>query len=142
MGFPINTLFKGKYLNGTATIDAHVIDGRPAVMLVGLEAKGKRVPDSFLTSIRGPYFAQDIDEDGNAVEAIGRLKSIEVKDGKLILTPKPAGKEEPEAKKDGPTKAKDEAKPDGPGKAADQSKSDEVKAKDQPKSADRPAEPK
>ncbi len=90
---PFGALFKGKYLNGTATIDARIVDGHPVVMLVGLETKGKRVPDAFLASVRGQNYAQDIDED--TAEAVGRLKSIEVKDGKLIFTPKPPGKPEP-----------------------------------------------
>lgn len=130
---PFGTLFKGKYLNGTATIDAHVVDGHLVVMLVGLESRGKRVPDSFLVSIR-QGFAQRVDEHVDDMGATGRLKSIEVKDGKLIITPKPPGKPEPAeaapkeaakapASKEGIPNA--EAKKSEPAKAPDPSKSPE-----------------
>jgi hypothetical protein len=127
---PFGTLFKGKYLNGTATIDARIVDGHPVIMLVGLETKGKRVPDAYLVSIRGHNFVEDIDKDGDAADTIGRLQSIAVKDGKLILTPKPPGKEEPAGK------AKEEVKPE------DAKPTEPAKAKDQPKADDtKPAEP-
>ncbi len=112
---PFGALFKGKYLNGTATIDARIVDGHPVVMIVGLETKGKRVPDAFLASVRGKNYAEDIDEDTE--DAIGRLKSIEVKDGRIVFTPKPPGKPEPaDAEPKEPAKAPEPPK-EGPPKA-------------------------
>ncbi|HEY2154881.1 MAG TPA: hypothetical protein VGH33_04580 [Isosphaeraceae bacterium] len=115
---PFGALFKGKYLNGTATIDARIVDGHPVVTVVGLETKGKRVPDAFLVSIRGQNFAQDIDKD--TAETIGRLRSIEVKDGKIIYTPKPPAKEEEPAAAEPkePTKAPEPPKEGKPGAEA------------------------
>jgi hypothetical protein len=125
--FPIGTLFGGKFLNGTATIDARVVDGHPVVTLVALEAKGKRVPDAFLASLRGQNFAEDLDKNPDAAAAIGRLQSIAVKDGKLIFTPKRPGKPEEPAKEE---------------KAEEPKKAEPAKTADPPKPPDEPSAPK
>jgi hypothetical protein len=119
LGFPIGTLFPGKFLNGTATLDARVVDGRPVVTIDAIEARGKPVPDEFLKSIRGQNLFADIEKDPKMAASIGRLESIAVKDGKLILTPRPPAKPEPPAKPDEPArpaeaKAADPARPPAP----------------------------
>lgn len=104
LGFPIGILFPGKYLNGTATIDARLVDGRPFLAVLDLEAKGKPVPESFLGAIRGKNLAEGLDDDPKIAQAIRRLESVSVKDSKLILTPKSPA--EPEAgKPEEPAKA-------------------------------------
>lgn len=116
LGFPIGTLFPGKFINGMATLDARVVDGRPVVTIDAIEARGKPLPDEVLKSIRGQNIFADIENDPKMAASIGRLESIAVKDGKLILTPRPPAKPEPPAKPDDsdkPAKAKsvERAKP-------------------------------
>lgn len=114
LGFPIGTLFPGKYLNGTATLDARIVDGRPVVTVDAIEAKGKPIPDAFLDSIRGQNLMEGIEQDAKASQTIGRLESIAVKDGKLVLTPRPPDRPKPPA---GPTPAP--AKSDEPARTAE-----------------------
>ena len=115
-------------------------------MLIGLEAKGQRVPDAALASIRGQNLAEGIEKDEDVGAAVGRIESITVKGGKLILTPKPPAKPGEPAKDaaKGGEPAK-EAKPDEPAKdvPSKEAKPDEpAKDKDQPKAAAEPAAPK
>ena len=122
LGFPIGTLFPGKYLNGTATIDARFVDGRPFLAILDLEAKGKPVPETFLGAIRGQNLATGLDDDPKIAKALRRLESATVKDGKLILTPRPPGKptgpaEPPSDKPTEPAEPPDGAKPADPPKA-------------------------
>ncbi len=129
LGFPIGSLFPGKFLNGTATIDARIVDGRPVVTIDAIESKGKAVPDSFLDSIRGQNLMEGIEKDSKANQAVGRLESIAVKDGKLVLTPKPPGKPNEPAKPES-DKAPEPARPP-----------DEARPADQPRPVDPPRAP-
>jgi hypothetical protein len=116
LGFPVGTLFGGKYLNGVATIDARVEDGRWVVTLVGLEARGKPVPDSVLASLRGQNLLNDLDPNSDVAKSAAHIESIAVKGGKLIVTPKPPGKP------DEPAKAAEPAKPAEPAKEVEPEK--------------------
>lgn len=107
LGFPIGTLFPGKFLNGTATIDARVVDGKGFLSIVDLEAKGKPIPAAYLDAFRGKNLLEGIEDDNDIAKALRRLKSVTVRDGKLILIPLPPPGPDP-AKKEEP------AEPAGP----------------------------
>jgi len=82
-------LIKDRYLNGSAAIDVSLHSGVLYVGLASLEVKGKPVGDSTMERLRTMNFAQNLNNDPKAAAAIQRLESIEVKDGKLVITPKP-----------------------------------------------------
>jgi hypothetical protein len=100
LGFPANVLFPGKFLNGNAEFSVGLDGDQLVVKLESLEVKGKHVPDNYVATFRAENLARGANTPANA-KHVARLKSIEIKDGKLIISPKP----QPEAP--GPAPAKD-----------------------------------
>jgi hypothetical protein len=87
-GFPANVLFPGKYLNGIATLDVRIEKDELVVTIESLEVKGKPVPDDVIKVLRNDNFGLEARNPTNA-PMLARIESIVIKDGKLIVTPKP-----------------------------------------------------
>jgi hypothetical protein len=74
---------RGRYLNGGAGFNVSMKNGVLLVTLQSLEVKGEAVPDQFMAGFRQQNLAQEIYKDAKNVETLGKLESIEIKDGKL-----------------------------------------------------------
>jgi hypothetical protein len=77
---------KGRYLNGTGVFDVSLHDGELSVIPETMEVKGKPLPKEWMTGLR-----QNMAQNYNQQHKDSILKyyqSIEVKDGKMIITPK------------------------------------------------------
>jgi hypothetical protein len=100
LGFPANVLFPGKYLNGNATLAVRIEKGELFVTIESLEVRGKKVPANVIEVIRNDNLGREAKNSTNA-PLLARIESITIKDGKLIITPKPtpAAKPTEEAKK-------------------------------------------
>ncbi len=81
--------FKGRYLNGTASLGLSFQNGTLLVYAQELTVKGKPLPMAYMDAIRKQNLAQKIEEEPRAAAALKQLQDIQVKDGKLIITPKP-----------------------------------------------------
>jgi hypothetical protein len=79
---------KGRYLNGAGVFKAALTNQQLFVGIDSLEVKGQPIPEKFMSQIRGQNFAADAQKDPTNAAAISRFESIEIKDGKLIITPK------------------------------------------------------
>lgn len=86
LGLPI---FRGRYLNGIGTVSLGLTNGMLQANLESLFVKGKPVPSVYMNKIRAKNLAESINENPSDSVALNRLQSVGVKDGKLILTPKP-----------------------------------------------------
>jgi hypothetical protein len=76
---------KGRYLNGSAALKVSLTNSVLVVTLQSLEAKGQRPPPQIMTQLQSVNFAQNSAQDPKTQEMIGRLESIEVKDGKITI---------------------------------------------------------
>lgn len=74
---------KGRYLNGAAGLNVSMQNGSLLVTLQSLEVKGEPVPDQFMAGVRQQNLAQEVYKDARNVEALGKIESIEIKDGKI-----------------------------------------------------------
>jgi len=108
VSFPLDRFgFVGKFLNGAATFDVRIDNGLLLVTLDTLEVRGKQVPEEDMSKLRMENLAKNYGKDPKDARQIARIEKIEVKDGKLIITPKvpsetkasdPKAAEESEAK--------------------------------------------
>ncbi len=80
---------RGRYLNGEAEFKASLSDGVLVVTLDSIEVNGKRPPDDVMSNIRQQNMAKDLYKDPDNAEMIRRFESIEIKDGKIIIKPRP-----------------------------------------------------
>ena len=108
--------FKGRYLNGKATLKVSLEDGFLRVTVDALEVKGKPVPASFIDQLRSKNLAEDIGRNPENAEAIRKLESIKVVDGKVIL--KARARDDAETEEGGG--ARDDARPRTIAKAKDE----------------------
>jgi hypothetical protein len=79
---------RGRYLNGTGTLKVAFVDSELHVDVDALTVKGKPLPDSFMQHIRVVNFAEQFNQDPNFKTAMDKLQDIQIKDSKLIITPK------------------------------------------------------
>ena len=86
--FPSFGLTRGRYLNGQAEFNVWVKDGVLFVTISSLEINGKPAPDEFFNSFRGQNLAKDAHTNPKYGQAIRNLENVEIKDGKLIITPR------------------------------------------------------
>lgn len=92
VSFPLGELgwdmFQGRYFNGTATFRISLDRGFLGVFLTSMSLKGEPVPDEVMQGFRAQNLAQDQQNNPQLRPVLDALESIEVEDGKLILTPK------------------------------------------------------
>jgi hypothetical protein len=81
--------FKGRYLNGTGTFNIAIKNGMLRINAQTIAVKGKTLPEIYMQKIRTQNLARIINGDPRASVALERLQDIQVKDGKLIIVPKP-----------------------------------------------------
>jgi hypothetical protein len=131
VSFPLEGIglpaFKGRYLNGKATLKVSLEDGFLRVTLDALEVKGKPVPANFIDQLRSKNLAEDVARNPENAEAIRKLESIKVVDGKVILKARARdGGEAEEGNREEDAKAEDTL-PDAndKGKAKDEATSDD-----------------
>ena len=86
LGLP---LFHGRYLNGSATISVSFKNGVLQVIPQELLVKGKPIPSVYMDRIRSENLATQANDNPRSADALSRLQSIEVKDSKLLIVPKP-----------------------------------------------------
>ncbi len=82
-------MLKGRYLNGEAELKASLSNGVLVVTLDSVEVNGKRPPDQLLQDLRNQNLARDVYKNPKNAEMIRRFESLEIKDGKIILMPRP-----------------------------------------------------
>jgi hypothetical protein len=82
---PFLSRLKGRYLNGSAAFKVSLANAVLAVTIQSLEAKGQSPPPQLMAQLQTVNFAQNATQDPKTQEMIGRLESIEVKDGKLTI---------------------------------------------------------
>jgi hypothetical protein len=92
LSLPLESLgikkLKGRYLNGAAEVKAALANGALLVTLQSLEVNGKPVPEQMMAGIRQQNLAKDVYKDAKSMQVLERLDSIEVKDGKVVVTPR------------------------------------------------------
>jgi hypothetical protein len=79
--------FKNRYLNGNAVLVLFFKNGTLHLDIKSLTVKGKALPPRYMERIRGRNLAQVVNDDPRLSAGLNKLKSIEVKDGKLIIEP-------------------------------------------------------
>jgi len=80
-------IFKGRYLNGDATLNVSLRQGNLAVFINDINVKGKPLPGVYMQPIRQINWAEGANTNRNASSALNKIQAIEVKDGKLLITP-------------------------------------------------------
>jgi hypothetical protein len=80
--------FKGRYLNGVATVGVSLQNGTLLVFPQEILVKGKPIPPSYMSAFRQQNLATGFNVNPGVSNALARLQSIEIKEGKLVISPK------------------------------------------------------
>jgi hypothetical protein len=80
--------FKGRYLNGTATLAVSLQNGMLVLIPQEIVAKGKPLPEWYMSRIRRQNLAAGFNDNPRVSIAVDRLQDVQVKDGKLVIVPK------------------------------------------------------
>ena len=78
---------KGRYLNGDGVFNVGLSNQMLWVTVDSLEVKGKPLPKQFLEGLKTINLAEQMGANPTNGAGIGGYGDIEVKDGKVILTP-------------------------------------------------------
>jgi hypothetical protein len=81
-------MFKGRYLNGSATFNLGFRDSVLIVTPRTLMVKGMPVPEVYMQEIRKQNFAAGLTNQPAAVAVLKGLQDIQVKEGKVVIVPK------------------------------------------------------
>lgn len=81
-------MFKGRYLNGSATFNLSFTNGMLWVAPQTIIVKGRPVPEMYMQEIRKQNLAASLANEPAAVAVLQGLQEIQVKDGKLVAVPK------------------------------------------------------
>lgn len=92
VSFPAEDLgldaLRGRFINASGVFDAALTNDQLRITAESLTAKGKPVPRHVMRRIAAQNLAAKFNEDPRAAAGLKRIRSIEVKNGKLIITPK------------------------------------------------------
>jgi hypothetical protein len=98
-------IFRGRFLNGSATFKVGLTNGFLHVTIPEITVKGHSLPSVYMEQIRQIDWAQGATDDANTKSEVERYEEIKVENGKLIIIPKkpetdtnpPQGTNKPEA---------------------------------------------
>lgn len=82
------SMFKGRYLNGSATFNLSFSNSVLWVAPQTIIVKGRPVPEMYMQEIRKQNLAAALANEPAAVAVLKGLQEIQVKDGKLVVVPK------------------------------------------------------
>ena len=82
------SVFKGRYLNGSATFSLSFSNGVLSVAPQTIVVKGRPVPEVYMQEIRKQNLAAGLANEPAAVAVLQGLQEIQVKEGKLVVVPK------------------------------------------------------
>ena len=80
----------GRFLNGSATFEVSMESGVLVVTLTSVEVKGEPLPEVVLEGFLDKNLAGDLYDDAETAKLLRRLDKVEVKDGKVRITPRAA----------------------------------------------------
>jgi hypothetical protein len=83
------TMFAGRYLNGIATFGFSLNNGALGLWVDNFQVRGKSLPKLLMNRIRKQNLARRLKPDPHAASALDRLQDLQVRDGKLIIVPRP-----------------------------------------------------
>ena len=86
-GVPLLHL-KDRYLNGDGGFIAVLTNDELSIHLASANVHGKAVPDGVITAFSAQNLVQKATQDPKNAQAIRKFDSLEIKDGKVIITPK------------------------------------------------------
>jgi len=82
------SMFRGRYLNGTATFNLGFRDSVLIVTPRTLIVKGTPVPEVYMQEIRKQNFAASLTNEPTAVAVLKGLQDVQVKEGKVVIVPR------------------------------------------------------
>ena len=82
------SIFKGRYLNGSATFNLSFSNGILSVSPQMVSVKGKPLPEVYMQEIRKQNLAAEFAKQPGAAPVLQGLEDIQVKEGKVVVVPK------------------------------------------------------
>jgi len=79
---------KGRFFNGSVTLDASLEDGVLIVTLQDAEVNGQAVPEDLMSGIRKENLAKDFYKDPDMAKKLRKFESLVIEGDRMILTPK------------------------------------------------------
>jgi len=79
---------RGRYINAIGTFTISLTNGLLQVTAESFSGRNKPLPEYIMRQIRGRNLAEKFNSDAQAKTAFGHLESVQVQDGKIIITPK------------------------------------------------------
>jgi|ERR1041385_4124443 hypothetical protein len=76
-----------RYLNGDARLSVSLRNGMLGAYIEEINIKGKPLPGPFMQKLRVINWAEGANTNSNSSATLNKLQGIEVKDGRLIITP-------------------------------------------------------
>ncbi len=90
ISFPAEDLglvrLRGRFVNATGVFDVGLTNNELSVMVESLSVKGKPLPTHIMRQIMGRNLAEKLNQDPKTVAGLKKLKAIEVKEGRLVVT--------------------------------------------------------
>jgi hypothetical protein len=92
ISFPAEDLglvrLRGRFVNATGTFMVALTNNELNVQAASLFVKGKPLPTAFMRQVLGRNLAEKLNQDPKMVAGLSKLKAIEVKEGRLVVTAK------------------------------------------------------
>lgn len=82
---------RGRYINATGDFHVALTNGELIIMAKSLSVKGEPVPGNIMREIASENLAERFNDDPRAAAGLKKLKSIDVKDGKLVIAARKPG---------------------------------------------------
>jgi hypothetical protein len=82
------SMFKGRYLNGSATFNMALQNGLLVVSPRTIVVKGNPLPEMYMAKLRQENLAAGLTNEPKAVAVLQGLEDIQIKDGTLVVVPK------------------------------------------------------
>ncbi len=83
------SMFEGRYSNGSAVFNISMQSDRLLLFLDSATVGDKSIPDEIMNSIRSRNLAEDAYKNPDVAPVLEKIESITVRDGNLIIVPKP-----------------------------------------------------
>ncbi len=79
---------KGRFFNGSATLEASLENGVLIVTLQDAEVNGQSVPEDYMREIRKENLAKEMVKDPDVAKKLRKFESLVIEGDKIILTPR------------------------------------------------------
>lgn len=88
--FPeVPEVLKGRYFNGSVSLAADTVGGKPAIFVRDISTQGGSLPSWLVDAMRQQDLLKNVESDSEMKKLFGKIEELKIEGGRIVIVPRP-----------------------------------------------------